>query len=154
VDAQAGLESGMTALIGSLAGVNMISGAGMLDFLACMSAEKLVIDAEAIAMTQHLAKGINIPTGSLATSTFTQTGLAGEFLKLDETRKLFKEEQYLPSRVIDRNSIRAWEQSGKKDTFERAHQRVEDLIDQYQQPELSSHTLKEFEKVLDRALQK
>ena len=33
VDAQAGLESGMTALIGGLAGIDMISGAGMLDFL-------------------------------------------------------------------------------------------------------------------------
>jgi trimethylamine--corrinoid protein Co-methyltransferase len=43
VDAQAGLESGMTALVGALAGINMISGAGMLDFLACQSAEKLVM---------------------------------------------------------------------------------------------------------------
>ncbi|HZY42542.1 MAG TPA: trimethylamine methyltransferase family protein, partial [Anaerolineae bacterium] len=43
VDAQAGLESGMTAIVGALAGVNMISGAGMLDFLMCQSAEKLVI---------------------------------------------------------------------------------------------------------------
>ena len=48
VDAQAGLESGMTALVGALAGVNMISGAGMLDFLVCQSAEKLVIDAEGL----------------------------------------------------------------------------------------------------------
>ena len=46
VDAQAGLESGMSALIGALAGINMISGAGMLDFLACQSPEKLTIDAE------------------------------------------------------------------------------------------------------------
>ena len=46
VDAQAGLESGITAMIGALSGINMISGSGMLDFLACHSAEKLVIDAE------------------------------------------------------------------------------------------------------------
>ncbi|OQY84107.1 MAG: hypothetical protein B6D40_06020, partial [Anaerolineae bacterium UTCFX3] len=46
IDAQSGMESGMTALIGALAGINMISGAGMLDFLACHSAEKLTIDAE------------------------------------------------------------------------------------------------------------
>lgn len=148
VDAQAGMESGMTALIGSLAGVNMISGAGMLDFLACMSAEKLVIDAEAIAMTHRFARGVTLPTDSLAIATFAQNGLAGEFLKLPETRKLFKEEQYLPSKIIDRNSIRVWEQSGKTDTFERAHQRVEELISEYQQPEISSHTLKEFEEVL------
>ena len=41
VDAQAGLESGMSMLLGALAGINMISGAGMLDFLACQSPEKL-----------------------------------------------------------------------------------------------------------------
>jgi trimethylamine--corrinoid protein Co-methyltransferase len=154
VDAQSGLESGMTALIGSLAGVNMISGAGMLDFLACMSAEKLVVDAEAIAMTQRLARGVTLPTDSLALATFAQTGLVGEFLKLQETRKLFKQEQYLPSKVIDRNSIRAWEQSGKQDAFERAGQRVEDLIGEYRQPELSSQTLKEFEKVIASAQKK
>jgi len=41
VDAQAGLESGVSAMLGALAGINMISGAGMLDFLACFSVEKL-----------------------------------------------------------------------------------------------------------------
>jgi len=154
VDAQAGLESGMTALIGSLAGVNMISGAGMLDFLACMSAEKLVIDAEAIAMTQRLARGVTLPTDSLAVSTFAQAGLTGEFLKLQETRHLFKEEQYLPTKVIDRNSIRAWEQSGEPEAFERARQRVEELIGEYQQPKISNNILKEFGQVLTHANRK
>ena len=154
VDAQAGLESGMTALIGSLAGVNMISGAGMLDFLACMSVEKLVIDAEAIAMTQRLLKGVSIPADSMALSAFAQTGLAGEFLKLKETREFFKEEQYLPTKVIDRSSIRAWQQSGRQDAFERAHQRVVELIGGYQKPELPRTTLQEFEKILIRTRQK
>ena len=42
IDAQAGLEFSATAMIGALGGINMISGAGMLDFLACHSVEKLV----------------------------------------------------------------------------------------------------------------
>ena len=151
LDAQAGLESGMTALIGSLAGVNMISGAGMLDFLACMSVEKLVLDAEAIAMIQRLLQGVGTPTESLAVSSFAESGLAGEFLKLKETRRLFKEEQYLPSKVIDRSSIRAWQQSGNQDAFGRARQRVEELITGYQKPELPAETLQEFEKILSRS---
>ncbi len=60
VDAQAGMESGMTALVGALAGINMISGAGMLDFLACFSPEKLVMDAEAIGMVQRLLDGVQV----------------------------------------------------------------------------------------------
>jgi len=46
VDAQTGLESGIGTILAALAGVNMVSGAGMLDFESCFSLEKLVIDAE------------------------------------------------------------------------------------------------------------
>ena len=33
---------------------------------------------------------------------FAQTGLTGDFLKLKETRALFRQEQHFPSSVIDR----------------------------------------------------
>ena len=97
VDAQAGLESGMTALIGALAGINMISGAGMLDFLACQTAEKLVIDAEAIAMTHRLLEGMKMQTETLATALFEGIDFKGDFLKQKVTRDLFAQEQYLPA---------------------------------------------------------
>src|SRR3972149_9684818 len=88
VDAQAGLESGMTALIGALSGINMISGSGMLDFLVCQSAEKLVIDAEAIAMTQRLLDGMRVHTQTLATELFEGINFKGDFLKQRATRDL------------------------------------------------------------------
>jgi len=134
VDAQAGLESGMTALVGALAGINMISGAGMLDFLACVSIEKLVVDAEAIAMAQRLLEGIQVRTDTLATELFEGILFKGEFLKQRATRELFAKEQYLPSPVIDRDSIRGWQQSGSHDTFGRARQRVSSLLASYQPP--------------------
>ncbi|MFL7868686.1 MAG: trimethylamine methyltransferase family protein, partial [Anaerolineales bacterium] len=70
VDYQAGMESSTTAMIGALAGINMISGAGMLDFLACMSPEKLLIDAEAIGMAKRMLKGMLVHTETLATGMF------------------------------------------------------------------------------------
>lgn len=151
IDAQAGLESGVTALVGALAGINMISGAGMLDFLACQSAEKLVIDAEAIAMAQRLVAGIDTPTETLATAAFAEAGLAGEFLKLKETRRLFRSEQYLPSPVIDRGSVRAWEESGRKDSLARAKERVAELLNTYRQPELPEGIRKDMDEVMDQA---
>jgi trimethylamine--corrinoid protein Co-methyltransferase len=144
VDAQSGLESGMSALVGALAGVNMISGAGMLDFLACFSCEKLVIDAEAIAMAQRLLKGVQVRTETLALAMFEGINFKGEFLKQRLTRELFAKEQYLPSEVIDRDSIRGWQQNGGLDTFERAKARVKRLIDGYQQPPLLSEQVDEL----------
>ena len=54
VDAQAGMESATGAVIAALAGVDLVSGAGMLDTLLCQSAEKLVVDAEAISSALRL----------------------------------------------------------------------------------------------------
>jgi trimethylamine--corrinoid protein Co-methyltransferase len=122
------MESAQGLLLGALGGINMISGAGMLDFLACHSLEKLVVDAEAIAGARRLLDGVSARTDTLAVGMFAKTGLAGEFLKLPETRRLFRLEQHLPSPVIDRGSMRAWEDAGARDTVARARTRVADLL--------------------------
>jgi trimethylamine---corrinoid protein Co-methyltransferase len=136
VDAQAGLESGMTALIGGLAGIDMISGPGMLDFLLAQSPEKLVIDADMIGMVQRLLRGIATPTETLATGFFEQAGPEGRFLELQDTRRLFRSEQFLPSRVVDRNSRRAWLDAGGLDAYGRAHERVEEIMASHAVPAL------------------
>jgi trimethylamine---corrinoid protein Co-methyltransferase len=144
VDAQAGLESGITAMIGALAGINMISGAGMLDFLACQSPEKLVMDSEGIAMAMRLLEGFEVRTETLATGLFEGINFKGDFLKQKITRDLFSKEQYLPSSVIDRDSIRGWQASGSPDAFSRAKKRTSELLTAYEQP----HYLPEQEREL------
>ena len=133
IDAQVEMESGISTVLGALAGINMISGAGMLDFLACHSIEKLVIDAEAIASAQRLIEGIEPRTKSLALAAFAQTGLTGDFLKLKETRELFRKEQHFPSAIIDRGLSN---DSGSGCILDRARERVEQLLGEYQRPEL------------------
>jgi trimethylamine--corrinoid protein Co-methyltransferase len=101
-----------------------------------MSTEKLVIDAEAIGYAQRLLAGIQSRTPTLATQMFATLGHSGDFLKLKETRQLFRSEQYLPSTVIDRDSLRAWQETGSPDVFARARARVDELVDAYRRPEM------------------
>jgi trimethylamine--corrinoid protein Co-methyltransferase len=137
LDMQAGLESGMGALVGALSGINMISGAGMLDSLLCQSPEKLVVDAEGIAMAKRMLDGIKIHTETLATGFYEGVDFkGGDFLKQKITLKLFREEQHMPSPIIDRDSIRGWKESGGLDTFGRAKRRVTELLASYAKPEL------------------
>jgi trimethylamine--corrinoid protein Co-methyltransferase len=138
IDAQAGMESATSAALGALTGINMISGAGMLDSLACHSLEKLVIDAEAIASAQRLQRGLETNFPSFATGMFEQLGLSGEFLKLKETRALFRSEQHFPSSVTHRGEIP--EGSIPEDTFVRAQARVRELLDSYERPAISADT--------------
>src|SRR5215216_3272910 len=138
VDAQAGLESGITAMIGALSGINMISGSGMLDFLSCHSAEKLVVDAEGIAMAKRMIMGVKQHTETLATGFYDEkiNFKGGDFLKQKITLKLFREEQHLPSNIIDRDSMRDWKQAGSLDTYERAKLMVNKLLESYVRPTL------------------
>jgi trimethylamine--corrinoid protein Co-methyltransferase len=149
VDAQAGLESGISAIIGALAGINMISGAGMLDFLACISPEKLVVDAEAIAMAKRLLTGMVVQTETLATALFEGINFKGDFLKKKVTRELFAKEQYLPSAVIDRDSIRGWQEQGSLDTFARAKARTKQLLKDYKRPALIAEQEKELRSLVE-----
>ncbi len=150
VDAQAGLESGVTAIIGALAGINMISGAGMLDFLACQSPEKLVVDAEAIGMAKRLLEGLQVRTETLATAMFEGINFKADFLKQKTTRRLFAKEQYLPSAVIDRGSLRAWREGGSLDTFARAKARAAELLAAYQRPEIPPEQERELRELVER----
>jgi trimethylamine:corrinoid methyltransferase-like protein len=134
IDAQAGMESGITAVLGALGGINMISGAGMLDFLACQSAEKLVVDAEAIGMAKRLAAGIEARTATLAIEMFAGIDFKPDFLKQKLTRQLFAREQLLPSVVIDRGTARAWLEAGRPDTMVRARARTQEILRGYERP--------------------
>jgi trimethylamine--corrinoid protein Co-methyltransferase len=145
VDAQAGLESGMGAMIGALSGINMISGSGMLDFLVCQSPEKLIIDAEGIAMAKRMLQGIKLHTETLATGYFEGINFkGGDFLKQKITMQLFQKEQHMPGSVIDRDSMRGWKASGSMDAFDRAKHRVTELIASYRRPELDPIKEKEL----------
>ena len=144
VDAQAGAESARSATLGALAGINMISGAGMIESLACHSVEKLVMDAESIASAYRLVSGIETPSDTLATGMFAQIGLSGEFLKLKETRAKFRTEQHIPSAVIDRGV------EASRDAFVRARERVDALVGEYEAPSIPEDLLREFEGIVER----
>ena len=155
LDMQAGLESGMGALIGALSGINMISGAGMIDSLLCQSPEKLVIDAEGIAMAKRMLDGMKVHTETLATGFYEGVNFkGGDFLKQKITMKLFREEQHLPSKVIDRDSMRGWKESGSMDTFTRARIRVQEILASYKRPDLDPEKVQQLHAfVLDLAKQ-
>ncbi len=128
VDAQCGLESAGGTVLAALAGVNMVSGAGMMDFESCQSLEKLVIDAEAIGMAKRLVLGIEAREEPIALTLMRKLGHRADYLAETHTLKWFSKELYLPSAVIDRGSLDAWEKKGSRSAFERARDRVRQLV--------------------------
>jgi trimethylamine--corrinoid protein Co-methyltransferase len=151
VDGQSGFESGIGAVLGALAGVNMISGPGMLEFESCFSLEKLAIDAEIAGMAKRLVTGIVEREIPLALDIIRQVGHAGNFLSTPHTRRWFREELFIPSPVVDRDFRRTWEAKGSLDVTERAHQRVEEVVGAYVPKPLPDEVARELETITLRA---
>lgn len=153
VDAQCGLESS-SAFMAALAGANMVSGAGMMDYESCLSYEKLVIDAEIIGMAKRLIAGIDGRQIPIALDIMQELGHKGNFLSHPHTLRWYREELYFPSEVIDRDTLEAWEKKGSKSTWERAQDRVDSLLTQYQPSPISDEVKKELRDITTKAANK
>jgi trimethylamine--corrinoid protein Co-methyltransferase len=133
VDGQAGLETGMGALVAALAGANVISGPGMLNFESCQSLEKLVLDNEICGMALRMVKGIEARGDRLGGDLYGDIYDGAHFFTSNETLRWFREELYQAGSVIDRDRYDVWKSHGKKSAWDRACGEVERVM--------SSHTV-------------
>jgi trimethylamine--corrinoid protein Co-methyltransferase len=128
LDAQAGLETGMGAVLAALSGINSVSGPGMLDFESCQSLEKLVVDDEICGMAARLRRGIeprdDFPSGPL----FEELLRDGHLLIAAHTRRHLKEQVRFPSPVIERAPLGRWREEGERTLPARAAAEVERRI--------------------------
>lgn len=140
LDAQAGLESAMGATLAVLAGINSISGPGMLDFESCISLEKLVVDNEIAGMALRLVRGIVPREDFPALPHFEELLREGHLLIAKHTRRHLKEEHSYPGPVIERANRARWEEEGRRTLPARAHAEVERLIAEHEPVRLPDDT--------------
>lgn len=123
-DYQAGLESGVGTLLAALAGINVVSGPGMLDFEICQSFEKLLLDHDACGMALRLVRGIERREGDAADLIRQVVGSA-EFLSHPHTRKYWRDELTVSSPLVARDTYGDWEARGAPWADEAATKEVE-----------------------------
>ncbi len=123
-DYQAGLESGVGTLLAALAGINVVSGPGMLDFEICQSFEKLLLDHDACGMALRLVRGIDRREDGAA-GLIRQVVESAEFLSHPHTRKHWREELTVPSALVARDTYGDWEARGAPWAHEEAAKEVD-----------------------------
>jgi trimethylamine--corrinoid protein Co-methyltransferase len=126
-DNQAGLETGIGAILAALSGINVISGPGMLNFESCQSLEKLIIDNEICSMAYRLIRGVAMRELPLIQDLFENFTQDTEFLTKDHTLKWYQKEHTYPL-LIDRDTYDTWVGLGKKSMVTRASDEVEKLL--------------------------
>jgi trimethylamine--corrinoid protein Co-methyltransferase len=127
VDYQAGFESGIGIILSTLSGINMVAGAGMLNFENCQSFEKLLLDNEICGMAYRLQSGINFREEIPITTLFERLISKCEFLDDPHTLKWFREELFFPGNSIDRSPLKFNDIKLNISSMERAHHHVVDM---------------------------
>ena len=140
LDAQAGLEAGVTVLSQGLAGLNLIHDVGYMDNAMVCSPAQLVLGNEAIGWTKRFVRGVRITPETIARDVIAAVGPGGHFLQQKHTVKHFRNELWR-SKLLTRQSHTDWERDGGKDMARRIQEKLADIIENHQVLPLPDKTL-------------
>lgn len=135
-DAQAAYETANSLNMGLMSGVNfMLHACGWLEGGLVADFEKFVMDADQLGTLHSLARGISVTEDAQAMGAIREVGPGGHYLGCDHTQANFKT-AFWKSDLLDYKPFETWEEEGGRDTRQLATNRVQTLLDNYQQPAL------------------
>jgi trimethylamine--corrinoid protein Co-methyltransferase len=135
-DAQAGYETGMSAMGGLLAGMDMFNIGGLIDALKTFDFAKAVIDDEIALMLKRVKRGVAFSEEELAVNLIKEIGPGGSFIVHQHTIKRMKTEAIL-TKIADREARTIWEKKGAPDIQTRAMARVKEIMSKNASPLIS-----------------
>jgi trimethylamine--corrinoid protein Co-methyltransferase len=150
LDVQSGIETAMGATLAALAGINNISGPGMIDFESCFSLEKLVIDNEVCGMLFRMLEGIEPKDDFPALPLFEELLNEEHLLISKHTRKYLRDEHYFPGPVINRANRSRWQDEGASTLEDRAQKEVNEILKTYEPSSLSKEIKNELINLMER----
>ena len=130
-DAQAAYQFTMNALTLSLAGANMIFGAGGIESGITFDYAKLIMDHECILNIRKMLEGVRVDNETMALDLIDEVGPGGTFLT---HRHTFERVRTQSSAILfDRRSREAWmDATNGRDLTERAYEKSVQIIANHQ----------------------
>lgn len=128
VDAQMGVEKGLSSLAAGLAGANMIyESAGMMASLLGASFEAMILDNEMLALNQRAIRGVEVNEETLGFDAIRQAVYGdGHFLGGENTMNAMLRDYYYPT-LANRDSPTVWEETGAPDAWHAAKTQLAQL---------------------------
>lgn len=149
VDAQSGHEKTITSMLPALAGANVIYGLGMLEMGITFDLAQLVLDHEIAAMILHSLNGIAVNDETLSVDVIREMGIGKDYMSHESTFKYMKSQSQ--AQIIDRRMREDWETAGNKDAYERAHNKMIEILETYEPPPLPANVLGTIRSIVDEA---
>ena len=149
VDAQSGHEKTITSMLPALAGANVIYGLGMLEMGITFDLAQLVLDHEIAAMILHSLDGIVVNDETLSVDVIREMGIGKDYMSHESTYKHMKSQS--PAQIIDRKMREDWEMAGGTDAYQRAHEKMIEILETYTPPPLPANVLDTIQSIVEDA---
>ena len=127
-DPQAGAEGMLFMLAAHASGAHRIAGFGSCHNAVGMSAEMMVIQQAYLRAARHITRGMCTQEPRLGTDSLERVGPGGQFLDDELTLDLMRSDEFFRDDVFDLSGG----QGESRPLLERAHERVEQLVEGYQ----------------------
>ena len=133
-DAQAMQESVDTMNPAIMAGANFIfQSAGWLEGGLTIGYEKFVMDLDRCGAILRMTQGLSIDANELAADAYLEAGIGSNFLGVAHTLRNFRTANYRAP-LTDTSSFEQWRENGGKDMQQRAYERWQQMLNEYQPP--------------------
>jgi trimethylamine--corrinoid protein Co-methyltransferase len=152
IDAQAGAETFASALLAATAGVNSVSGPGMLDYVVTFSLAKLVLDDELCGQALHFVRDVRVKDDLPTTALVRQLLDDQHLIIADHTLEHWPRELYLPHPVIDRDNRENWTAAGGLDASARARSAVDECLASYEPVQTDPAIVRELDRIVASGL--
>ena len=149
VDAQSGHEKTITGLLPALAGANVIYGLGMLEMGITFDLAQLVMDHEIAEMVLHSLQGIPVNDETLSVDIIKEMGIGKDYLAHESTLRYMRSQSQ--AKLIDRRMREDWEAAGSPDIYQRANEKVLEILETYEPPPLPDDVLITIQSIVEEA---
>ena len=129
IDAQYGMEKGLTSLAAALAGGNLIyESSGMTASLLGASFEAFILDDEMHSHTYRALRGIEVTDDNLGYEAIVEAVLGdGHFLGGAHTLAAMERDYFYPA-LADREQPVTWQEQGSRDAWDVAQDRAREIL--------------------------
>lgn len=148
---QAILEKMLTTLPLAMAGADLIQGPGALETSNMMTLEQIVVDDEIACFCKRIRDGIDISAAKNYFEDIKEVGPNGHFLMQPSTLDACRSSEFMMPALCDRGTFEQWVDLGRPDMYDRAKERVEEILASPQKNPLPDAVIGKLEDIMQRA---
>lgn len=149
-DAQAGIESGITLMLGAAAGADVFGHMGISGVDQASSLEMLVMQDEVIRFVESVLRELDFSDDALGFAEIKEVGPGGKFIDRMHTVEYFRQELWFPH-LLDREYYELWLENGATSMEERCTQRKEKILETHEPEPMDADQERAVDEIVEAA---